>query len=85
MFLLMILGGGGGPPGILFGQPSHYSILYLFGLRIGDTQLGIGGRPDAHNAVTGSEKQSRGSQSHERHEQGIFDQILPVIVDPKIT
>src|SRR6476659_5963901 len=44
------------------------------GVGVGDSV--IGGLPDALQAIAGPDKQSRRRQTHERKQQGVFDQVL---------
>src|SRR5437870_3066969 len=65
---------GAAPRGCPPGVPN------LAGGRIGVRQLRVGRGPDTLHAVSGADEQSGRSQSNEREQQCVFDQILSLIV-----
>src|SRR5205823_11522560 len=47
-------------------------------------QLRIGGAPDRLDAAARAQEQGRGSQRHEGDQECVFDQVLPLLVFPKL-
>jgi hypothetical protein len=52
---------------------------------VGLRELTVGGGPDAFDAPARSQKKSRRSQGNEGHQQSVFDQVLSLLVPPKIS
>src|SRR5215831_7114288 len=52
--------------------------------RIGGAQLAVAGFPDAAYAAACANKQSRGSEGDESHQQRVLDQILTLFVPKEI-
>ena len=53
--------------------------------RVGCRQLAVGNGRDADDAAAGDQKESRGCKCDECDEQCVFDQVLPLIIVPKVS
>src|ERR1035441_9187249 len=51
----------------------------------GVRQLFVADGPNRVDAAAGAQEESGRSQRHKCHEQGVFDQVLPLFVLPEIT
>jgi hypothetical protein len=54
------------------------------GVGIGVREAGVGGAPDAADAVAGADENSGRRERDESQKQGVFDQILALLVINKI-
>src|ERR1035441_2548940 len=53
-------------------------------LTVGLGQLVVGDGPNTFDAAAGAQEESGRSQRHERHEQGVLDEVLPLFVLPEV-
>src|SRR5438093_1579330 len=72
------------------GRPQNYatSLQSAFGLAArrngGRRQLVIGDTPNGFNAAARANEQRGRSQCYERQKQGVLNEVLPLIVHPKV-
>src|SRR5690349_11610098 len=57
----------------------------LAGRGVGRGKLAVGGAPDALDAAARAQEKGRGGQRNEGHQKGVLDQVLALLVVPKIT
>jgi len=53
-------------------------------LRCRHRQTDVGDAPNTGDAPAGGDKQRRRGQAYKRHQQGVFDKILPLLVAKKV-
>lgn len=55
----------------------------LAGRRVSCGELRIRGGPDATDAAAGTDEQGRGGERYESHQQGVFNQVLTLLIVEK--
>jgi hypothetical protein len=73
-----------------YGQ-QHASLAYqvcggskLARASVGRDELAVGGGPDTLDAAAGAQEKGGRRQCHEGHQECVFDQVLSLIIVPKV-